>query len=88
MSSDTKVLQLSTGVVLASNLSAKTNRRIVEDGNATVITPGTTGFDVVRLKNSTRDTQFSAATSGSPVLLGVDNVLFIPLQYPEGAGQS
>jgi len=88
MASDTKTLQKSTGVVLSANLSAKTNRRIVEIGDATVITPGTTGFDVVRLLNATLDTLFTNATLSNPILLGVDNVMFSPLQYPEGAGQN
>jgi hypothetical protein len=44
-----------------------------------------TGYDVIRLINATLDAQFAAATLGSPFLLGVDDIYFTPIQYPEPA---
>lgn len=79
-------LNKSTGSAFVNVLSAKTTRKIVQDGSATVITPGDSGFEVVQLKNSTLDTQYTNATLSAPVLLGVDDVFFLPLQFPEPAG--
>lgn len=79
-------LQKSTGVVLSSTLTAETTRQLVKIGSATVVTPGVSGFDTVKLINATLDTQYTAATLLAPVLLGTDDVLFLPLQYPEPAG--
>lgn len=84
------VLQRSTGTVLNASINVATARELCADipsGNnqATVITPGVSGFDVVRLKNATLDTQFAAATLQNPILLGVDDLYFTPLQYPEPA---
>lgn len=79
-------LNKSTGVAFPNTLDVKTTRKIVQDGSATVITPGNSGFDVVQLINSTLDTQYTAATTNNPVLLGVDDILFLPLQFPEPVG--
>lgn len=79
-------LNLSTGVQLATGLNPVTTRRIVEIGDATVVTPGTSGFDTVQLANATKDSAYSAATAASPILLGVDNIEFVPLTYPEPSG--
>lgn len=84
------ILQRSTGVVLNANINVATARELCSDANAgqnqaTVITPGVTGFDVVRLLNPTLDAQFAAATLQNPVLLGVDDIYFTPMQYPEPA---
>lgn len=85
------ILQRSTGVTLNANINVATARELCADntavsGNsnqATVITPGVTGYDVVRLLNATLDAAFAAATLGSPFLLGVDDIYFTPMQYPE-----
>jgi hypothetical protein len=76
-------LQRSTGVVLSSTIHDLTARAIASNGDATVITPGVSGWDVVRLKTAALDTKYAAATLANPVLQGVDDVLLIPLQYPE-----
>lgn len=68
-----------------TTLSPKTTRQIVKRGDATVTTPGATGFEVVDLVDGARDTIYLAANSGAPVLLGVDDVLLLPLQFPEAA---
>jgi hypothetical protein len=82
------VLQRSTGTTLNANINVATAREMCADANqnanqATVITPGVTGFDVIRLLNATLDAQFAAATLGNPFLLGVDDIYFTPMQYPE-----
>jgi hypothetical protein len=74
------VLNLSTGSVLNANIHTVTARRIVEIGQATVITPGLTGFDVIQLKNATLDTNYQTPP---PEQLGIDNIAFLPLTYPE-----
>jgi hypothetical protein len=74
---------LSTGGSLATGLNPMTTRRVVEIGDAAVVTPGTTGFDVVQLLNPTLDSAFQAATSLAPIKLGIDNIRFVPLLYPE-----
>jgi hypothetical protein len=84
------VLQRSTGVVLNASINPATARALCDDSNlglneAVVITPGVSGYDVVRLLNATFDAQFAAATLLAPVLLGVDDIFFTPLQYPEPA---
>lgn len=82
------ILQRSTGTVLNANINVATARELCSDisagqNQATIITPGVSGFDVVRLLNPTLDSQFAAATLNNPILLGVDDVYFIPIQYPE-----
>jgi hypothetical protein len=79
---DTKILNKSTGVALSSAMSAKTNRQIVKKGDATVITPGNTGYDVIQLKTPALDTTYTAATLQTPILLGVDDIKFTAVQYP------
>jgi hypothetical protein len=84
------VLQRSTGVVLNANINVATARELCADANiggnqAVVITSGATGYDVIRLINAAFDTIFAAATLGSPFLAGVDDIYFIPIQYPEPA---
>jgi hypothetical protein len=84
------VLQRSTGVVLNANINPATARELCADVNiganqAIVITPGATGYDVVRLINASFDTIFAAATLANPFLAGVDDVFFVPIQYPEPA---
>jgi hypothetical protein len=76
-------LKNSVGSTLSSTLQPLTNRQIVKRGDGTVTTAGATGFDVVTLANATLDTAYGAASAGSPILLGVDDVGFKPLQYPE-----
>ena len=82
------VLQRSAGVVLNANINVATARELCADTGtssqqASVITPGASGYDVIRLLNATLDAQFAAATLGSPFLLGTDDIYFTPLQYPE-----
>ena len=84
------VLQRSTGVVLNANINVATAREMCADPGtpsqqATVVTPGVTGYDVIKLLNATLDAAFAAATLGSPFLLGVDDIYLAPLQYPEPA---
>jgi len=76
-------LNLSTGALLASVLP-ETARQIVYKGDATIITPGVTGFDVVQLKTSALDTQYQTPPSEQ---LGVDMITFKPLTYPETTGE-
>jgi hypothetical protein len=76
-------LNLSTGSVLATGLNPATTRQLVRSGKATLITPGTTGWDVVQLIDVPTDTAFQAATQNAPVLAGVDDIFLTPLQYPE-----
>lgn len=87
MSTETGTLKTSAGGTLASNLFKKTCRQIIAKGDATVTTRGTSGFDVITLKNATLDTAYTAASLSSPILLGVDQIDFKPLQYPELAGE-
>jgi hypothetical protein len=42
-------------------------------------------FYIVKLKDQTKDAAYGAATSRAPISLGIDNVLFRPLFYPEAA---
>jgi hypothetical protein len=78
-------LNKSTGVALATGVSAKVCRQIVFLGEATVITAGTTGYDTTQLNTPTLDTAFTAATLTNPILLGVDAIMFEPVQYPQAA---
>ena len=71
--------------VIDATLSPKTTRQIVKRGDAAVSTPGATGFEVVDLLNAGLDTIYNAANPSAPVLLGVDDLLFLPLQFPEAA---
>jgi hypothetical protein len=80
------ILNLSTGSFLA-NVLPETARQIVYSKQGTVVTPGVSGYDVVQLLNPTVDAQFQAASSGSPIKLGLDSITFKPLQYPELAGE-
>lgn len=73
-------LNLSTGSVLATGLNTATTRQIFKKGDATIITPGVSGYDVVQLKNPTLDTAYQTPPAES---LGVDDILFRPLFYPE-----
>lgn len=75
-------LKQSNGTNISTTLSDKTTRRIVQVGHATVTTPGTSGFDVVTL-GASHDAAYLAATPSAPVKLGVDDILFKPLQFPE-----
>ena len=78
----TVTLKTSVGATLSSTLNPVTARRIVEIGDGTVTTAGASGFDVVTLLLA-KDAAYSAATSEAPVALGIDNILFRPLFYPE-----
>lgn len=75
----------STTVSLATGLNPDTTRKMVQKGDAAVTTPGTSGFDTVTLASPTLDTAYTAATLLAPILLGVDDITFKPLQYPEPA---
>lgn len=75
-------LKQSNGTNISTTLSNKTTRRIVQVGHATVTTPGTSGFDVVTL-TAPNDAAYLAATPSAPVKLGVDDILFKPLLFPE-----
>jgi hypothetical protein len=77
------VLQLSTGAVLNANINPATARQIVSNGQATVVTPGATGYDTIKLLNATLDTAFQNPPAE---LLGVDDIYFTPLTYPEPPG--
>lgn len=78
-------INLSTGSAFGTGFNPATARQLVESGNATVITPGTTGFDVVQSINPTVDAEISAGSPSAPFLLGVDSIFFTPLQIPEPA---
>lgn len=75
-------LKRSNGTNISTTLSDKTTRRIVQRGHATVTTPGTSGFDVVTLV-APQDAVYLAASPSAPVKLGVDDILFKPVQFPE-----
>jgi hypothetical protein len=75
-------LKKSTGEVLAP-VTPATARQLVRNGSATVVTKGASGFDVIQLKTPVLDTVHVAATPAAPVKLGLDDILFKPLQYPE-----
>ena len=76
-------LQRNTGVQSATGLNPVTTREIVRKGDATVITPGTSGFDTVRLASAGLTTAYEAATANAPIRLGCDQILFEGLVYPE-----
>jgi len=75
-------LNRSTGVLIAS-IKAETARQIVYKGDATVTTPGVTGFDVIQLKTAALDTQYVTPPTEN---LGIGNITFKPLTYPESSG--
>lgn len=75
-------IQRSTGSVLAT-VKEDTAHRMVKIGHATIVTPGATGVDVVKLVSATLDTQYAAATTGAPILHGVSDITFLPTQFPE-----
>jgi len=78
-------INLSTGSSFGTGFNPATARQLVKSGNATVITPGATGFDVVQSVSAAVDTELNNATANAPFLLGVDSVFFTPLQIPEPA---
>jgi len=80
------ILKLSIGFPFLAVVNPTTNRRIVEKGHGVVTDPGETGFDEVTLLEA-YDEQYTLAYEEitDPIALGVDNVLFTPLQFPEAA---
>jgi hypothetical protein len=68
---------------LSSNSKTVTNRNMVKVGHAVVVTPGVTGFDVIKLKTAALDTQYNAATLSVPVVHIIDDIRFVPTQFPE-----
>jgi hypothetical protein len=79
-------LKLWMGFPIPVEVNPTTNRRIVEKGHGIVTDPGDTGFDEVTLLED-YDAPYVAAFEEmtDPIALGVDNVLFTPLQFPEAA---
>lgn len=76
-------LQKSDGTVLSSTLHPETIRQIVKAGHAVVVTPGVSGYDVVKLVTPTLDAVYVAASPAMPVKHVVGDNLFIPIQFPE-----
>jgi hypothetical protein len=76
-------IRKSDGTTLNVATNPITNRNMVKVGHATVVTPGVTGFDVIKLKTPTLDTTYVVATVVAPVIHGVDDIRFTPTQYPE-----
>ena len=74
-------LKKSDNSTLSSTMTVAENRRIVQKGHGTVTTAGTTGYDTVTLI-AAQDAAYAAASSGSPILLGVDDIQFKPQRYP------
>lgn len=90
-------VNLSNGSTFATGLNPATTRQLVQGpGNSvggtpvrtpacSVITPGLTGFDVVQSLGADVDSALQGATALAPFKLGIDDIYFIPLQYPETA---
>lgn len=75
-------LRRSNGTIIASNLTDYTVRRIVEQGHGSATTAGDKKFTDVTLIAG-QDAAYLAASSPSPVTLGLDHVHFTPKRYPE-----
>lgn len=75
-------LKKSDGTVLSSAMGVFHNRRITAIADGTLTTAGTSGYDTVTLIAS-RDAAYAAATSNAPVRLGIDNIIFKPMNYPQ-----
>ena len=75
-------LRTSNNSIISSSLTDYTNRRVVHNGHGAVTTAGAKDFMDVKLFAS-QDAAYSGASSGSPVLLGVDNIHWTPKRYPE-----
>lgn len=78
----TSTLRRSNGTVISTNLTDYTNRGVVHNGYGAATNAGDKGFTDVKLL-AAQDAAFLAASSGSPILLGVDNVHWTPKRYPE-----
>lgn len=67
--------------VVSSTLNPITTKAMIKAGHAVPIS----GTDItsVKLVSSAKDTLISSATTNNPLLLGVDDLRFTPLQYPE-----
>lgn len=78
----TSKLRTSNNTIISSSLTDYTNRAVVHNGDGAPTTVGDKGFTDVKLIAS-RDSAYSGASSGSPVLLGIDNVHWTPKRYPE-----
>ncbi len=74
-------LRQSSGASIDTGVSNPTLRRIVENGDGT-LTIGNVDFSDVTLI-AAADAAYLAASSGSPVLIGVGHLLFLPHRFPE-----
>jgi hypothetical protein len=80
--SGTAVLKQSNGsTTVSSTLSAATTRALVKAGIAVPIA----GADITSVKSTSgaNDTAIASASPSAPIKLGVDDITFKPLQYPE-----
>lgn len=79
-------LKSSVGATLSTTLDPSTSRHLVSIGDATLTTPGATGFDVITLKTPAKDTVYTAASTVAPLVLGLSHITFKPVVYPEVSG--
>lgn len=75
------VLRRNNGTQIAT-VAEVTNQRIVHNGDGNPTSAGSKKFDDVTLVAS-KDSAYLAASSPTPLLLGISHISFLPTRYPE-----